>query len=83
MHEDTVRPFVYRYALQNAKTEGKGEHDGVVGMRVAFATEEQMQAFLTEAERTSLPVARKRDETNLPWLLYVHSGFDLTVYEVD
>lgn len=83
VHEDTVRPFVYRYALQNARTEGKGEHYGVVGTRVAFATEEQMEAFLTEAGRTSLPVARKRDETNLPWLLYVHSGFDLTAYEVD
>jgi hypothetical protein len=80
VHEDTVRPFVYRYALQNAKLDGRGEHEGVSGLRVAFATEEQMDAFLTEAERTNLPVARKRDEVNRPWLLYVDSGFDLIPY---
>jgi len=80
VHEDTVRPFVYRYALQNAKSDGKGEHDGVKGVRVVFATEEQMDAFLSEAGRTNLPVARKRDEGNRPWLVYVGAGFDLAAY---
>lgn len=83
VHEDTMRPFVYRYALQNAKSDGKGEHAGVGGVRVAFATEDQMEAFLTEAERTGLRVTRKRDEANLPWLLYVDPSFDLEEYGVD
>ena len=83
VHEDTVRPFVYRFALQNAKADGKGEHDGVVGTRVVFQTEEQMEAFLSEAARTNLPVTRKRDEANSPWLLYVDSSFDPSLYGAD
>jgi hypothetical protein len=75
-----VRPFVYRYALQNAKREGTGEHEGVKGARIAFATEEQLDAFLIEAERTGLRVARKRDDPNRPWLVYVDSRFDLASY---
>jgi hypothetical protein len=80
VHEDVIRPFVYRYALGKAKIDGKGEHDGVTGSRVVFASKEQMNAFLMEAERTSLPTARKRDEVNKPWLLYVDSRFDLEAY---
>jgi hypothetical protein len=80
VHEDVVRPFVYQYALQGAETNGKGEHAGVQGTRVVFATEDQMTAFLSEAERTSVAVARKRDEANLPWLVYVDAGFDLSAY---
>jgi hypothetical protein len=83
VHEDVVRPFVYQYALQKAQLDCKGEHGGVKGTRVAFATEEQMEAFLIEAERTGLPVSRKRDEGNHPWLLYVAAGFDFTLYGVD
>lgn len=80
MHEDTMRPFVYSYSLQKAKVDGKGEHEGVTGTRIVFATEEQMHAFLMEAERTNLPVTRKRDESNKPWLLYVSGQFDLAKY---
>jgi hypothetical protein len=37
-----------------------------------------MDAFMTEAKRTGLPVARKRDEANWPWLLYIERRFDLS-----
>jgi len=52
----------------------------VKGARIAFATEEQLDAFLMEAERTGLRVARKRDDPNRPWLVYVDSRFDLAPY---
>jgi hypothetical protein len=83
VHEDIVRPFVYRYALEGAKTDGKGQHGGVQGTRVVFDTEEQMTAFLSEATRTGVPAARKRDEANSPWLLYVVGGFDLSAYGLE
>jgi hypothetical protein len=40
-----------------------------------------MDAFMTEAKRTGLPVARKRDEANW-WLLYIERRFDLSSYGV-
>lgn len=83
VHEDTVRPFVYRYALGGAKKDGTGRHQGVRGTRVSFVSEEQMEAFLIEAERTGIAVSRKRDEENLPWLLYVDVAFDLEAYGVE
>jgi hypothetical protein len=83
VHEDTVRPFVYLYALQNAKTDGKGEHDGVRGVRLVMSSKDQMEALLLEAERTGVPVVCKRDEDDKPWLVYVDGGFDLASYGIE
>lgn len=80
VYEDVIQPFVYDYALADAKKLEAGEYDGVHGYRVSFETPEKLDAFLTEARRTGLKASRKRGEPDLPWLLYVDGTFDFAAY---
>ena len=75
-HEDTIRPFIYRWALKDASLGKRGQHKGVKGRPVSFASEGQLEAFAAEAERTGLLVARDIDESTQQWTLYVVDGFD-------
>ena len=77
MYEDTVQPFIFRYALEGAQNVGPGDYQGVKGRRVSFASDEQLEAFQTEAKRIALPVTRKRGVAEHPALLYVHESFPL------
>lgn len=82
MYEDTIQPFIFRYALENAKNLGPGDYHGVRGYRIAFESEDQLGAFMTEAKRTALPVARKRGDEEHPALAYVHETFKFADYDL-
>lgn len=79
-HEDTIRPFIYRWALEKATAGKRGKHQGVTGTPVTFATEAQLEAFLVEAERTGVQVSKDVDEGKQQWALYVADGFDFSAY---
>jgi hypothetical protein len=82
MYEDTIQPFIFRYALENARNLGPGDYQAVRGYRIAFDSEDHLTAFMTEAKRTALPVARKRGDEEHPALLYVHETFPFAEYGV-
>ena len=79
-HEDTIRPFIYQWALAKASTGKRGIHEGVTGTPVKFATEAQLEAFAVEAERTGMPITRDIDEGKQQWTLFVSDGFDFSAY---
>jgi hypothetical protein len=80
MYEDTVQPFIFRYALDGARDLGPGEYQGVKGRRVSFSSTEKLEVFQVEAKRSALPVARKRGEAEHPALLYVPNSFAFSEY---
>jgi len=79
-HEDTIRPFIYRWALKGASLAKRGKHNGVTGRRVVFASEDQLEAFAAEAQRTGHSIARDIEETTQTWGRYVADGFDFGPY---
>jgi hypothetical protein len=79
-HEDTIRPFIYSWALAGASKGKRGLHKGVKGTPVTFGSEHQLEAFAVEAERTGHRVARDIDETTQQWTLFVADSFDLGPY---
>lgn len=80
VYEDTIQPYVYEYAFDGATKGAAGKQGGVIGVRVEFASEEQLDAFLTEAKRTGVTTTRIRGEADKPWLAHIADGFDLTAY---
>lgn len=70
-YEDALYDYILDWALGDASLDAKGEFDGVRGDRVTFGSKDAMDAAVAELKRAGWRIARKRDEENKPYLLYV------------
>jgi hypothetical protein len=73
-YEDALYDFILDWALRDASSDGKGEFDGVRGDRVTFGSKDALDAATAELKRAGWRIARKRDEENKPFLLYVEKA---------
>ena len=80
MHEDTIQPFIYDYAFSGAKKAGFGEYEGTKGTIISFDSQSKLDAFVTEASRTSVDHAVKKGDAEHPHKAYVGEGIDLDRY---
>lgn len=73
-YEDALYDYILDWALRDANLDGRGEFDGVRGDRVVFHAKDAMEAATAELQRAGWRIARKRDEENKPYLLYVEGA---------
>jgi hypothetical protein len=76
-YEDALYDHILDWALRDASLDGKGQFDGVRGDRVVLGSKDALDAALAELVRAGWRIARKRDEENKPYLLYVEKDAGL------